>query len=140
MSFVIATPDVLASAASDLASLGSAIGAANAAAGLSTMGVSAAGADEVSAAVAVLFGAHGREYQAVGARAAAFHAQFVQVLSAGAGSYVAAEAASVSPLAALEQAVWGAVNAPTRVLLGRPLIGNGAPGASGPVGQPGGAG
>ncbi|AGL27282.1 PE-PGRS family protein [Mycobacterium tuberculosis CAS/NITR204] len=58
MSFVVAAPEVVVAAASDLAGIGSAIGAANAAAAVPTMGVLAAGADEVSAAVADLFGAH----------------------------------------------------------------------------------
>jgi PE family protein len=44
-------------------------------------------ADEVSAAIAAQFGAYGREYQSLAAQAAAFHEQFVQALSSGAGSY-----------------------------------------------------
>ncbi|WP_016720276.1 PE domain-containing protein, partial [Mycobacterium tuberculosis] len=46
MSFVVAAPEVVVAAASDLAGIGSAIGAANAAAAVPTMGVLAAGADE----------------------------------------------------------------------------------------------
>jgi hypothetical protein len=48
MSFVIAAPEFVTAAASDLASIGSTIGAANAAAAFPTTGVLAAGADEVS--------------------------------------------------------------------------------------------
>ncbi len=44
MSFVVAAPEVVVAAASDLAGIGSAIGAANAAAAVPTMGVLAAGA------------------------------------------------------------------------------------------------
>ncbi len=82
MSFVVAAPEVVVAAASDLAGIGSAIGAANAAAAVPTMGVLAAGADEVSAAVADLFGAHAQAYQALSAQAALFHEQFVHAMTA----------------------------------------------------------
>lgn len=92
MSFVIAVPEALTMAASDLANIGSTINAANAAAALPTTGVVAAAADEVSAAVAALFGSYAQSYQAFGAQLSAFHAQFVQSLTNGARSYVVAEA------------------------------------------------
>ncbi|KAA1250658.1 PE family protein [Mycobacterium simiae] len=135
MSFIIAVPKMVAAAASDLANIGSTISTANAAAALETTSVLAAGADEVSAAIAALFGTHAQAYQALSAQAAAFHAEFVQTLNTGAGWYAAAEAANASPL----QAVLGAANAPTQTLLGRPLIGNGADGtAANPNGGAGG--
>jgi hypothetical protein len=65
MSFVIASPDVLASASSDLAGIGSAIKEATSAAAPSTTSVVAAAEDEVSAAVAKLFGSYGQEFQAI---------------------------------------------------------------------------
>lgn len=120
MSFVIAVPEFLSAAATDLANLGSTISAANAAASIPTTGVLAAGADDVSAAIAALFGAHAQAYQTISAQAATFHAQFVQTLSAGAGAYANAEAANV------QQSLLNAINAPTQALLGRPLIGDGA--------------
>jgi hypothetical protein len=125
MSFVIAAPDLVMTAASELASIGSAINAANAAAGATTTGVVAAAADEVSTQLAVLFGAPAQSYQALSARAAAFHDQFVRALKAGAGTYAGTEAANASPLQTLEQDVLGVINAPTEALLGRPLIGDG---------------
>ncbi|BCI85172.1 hypothetical protein NIIDMKKI_03780 [Mycobacterium kansasii] len=67
---------MVAAAAEDLTTLGSTIGAANAAAATSTTEVLAAATDEVSARIAELFGAYGREYQAISAEAAAFHARF----------------------------------------------------------------
>ncbi|WP_136624933.1 PE family protein, partial [Mycobacterium attenuatum] len=135
MSYLIAAPEMVTAAASDLANIGSTLGVANAAAALPTMSVLAAGADEVSAAIAALFGAHAQAYQTLSSQAAAFHDQFVRALTAGAGSYAAAEAANVAPL----QALLGVVNAPTEALLGRPLIGNGADGtASSPNGGAGG--
>ncbi len=130
MSLLVVTPELLVSAAADLESIGSALNAANAAAAGSTTGLVAAGADEVSAAVATLFGGFGQEYQALSAQVSAFHLQFVQALSSGAGSYLGAEAANVSPLQTLEQDVLGVINTPTEVLLGRPLIGNGPNGTA----------
>ena len=41
------------------------------------------GADEVSAAIAALFAAHGQEYQAMTAQAEAFHDQVVHLQSSG---------------------------------------------------------
>jgi PPE-repeat protein len=63
--------------------------AAMGAAAAPTTGIVAAGADEVSAAVAALFSAHATEYQALSTSAAAFHEQFVQTLQAAGGSYAA---------------------------------------------------
>ena len=76
--------------------IGSTISAANAAAAAPTTGVLAAGADEVSAAIAALFGAHAQAYQALSAQAAAFHSQFVQLMNAGRGAYAGAEAANAT--------------------------------------------
>ncbi|KAA1248340.1 PE family protein, partial [Mycobacterium simiae] len=127
MSFLIAVPDMVASAAADLTGLSSILAEANAAAANSTTGVLAAAEDEVSAAIAALFSAHGRTYQALSEQAASFHAQFVQSLNAGAGAYASAEAAN----AAQAQSLLGAINAPVQALTGRPLIGDGIAGAAG---------
>jgi hypothetical protein len=54
VSFVVAIPELLASAATDLASIGSMIGAAHAAAAVPTSTVLLAGGDEVSAAITAL--------------------------------------------------------------------------------------
>ena len=77
MSYVIAAPDMLASAATDLAGIGSSLSEANAAATASTTRVIAAAADEVSAAIASLFSSHGTAFQALSAQAATFHSEFV---------------------------------------------------------------
>ena len=100
MSYLVAAPEFLASAATDLSNIGSRLSAANAAAAVPTTGVLAAAEDEVSAAIAAVFSAHGQGFQALGAQAAAFHDQFVQALTAGAGSYVSAEAANAYAAAA----------------------------------------
>lgn len=105
MSFVSTVPPILATAASDLASIGSAIDAANASATAPTTAILVAGADEVSAAVQQVFSAHARAFQEVSAQAAQFHAEFVQSLTGAGGAYAAAEAANVSPLQGMVQAV-----------------------------------
>jgi hypothetical protein len=135
VSYVVATPDFLATAAKDLAAMGSAVSAANAAAAHSTTSLLAAGADEVSTRIAAVFGAHGLEYQAVSSQGAQFNEQFVLGLAANANAYLTTEIANA------EQSLWNAVNAPARTLLGRPLIGNGAnattPGGAGGAGGAG---
>jgi PE family len=139
MSFVVVAPEVLAAAAADVVGIGSALSAAHAAAVGPTTAVAAAAGDEVSVAIAALFGGYGQRFAALGAQTALFHDQFVSALRAGGLAYAATEAAGVSPLQTVEHEVLGVINAPTEALLGRPLIGNGAAGAAG-TGQAGGAG
>ena len=135
MSFLAVAPDWLTSAAADLENIGSTLGAANAAAAAPTTGLAAAAADEVSAAIATLFGGFGNEYQVVNAQVSAFHQQFVQSLGSASGAYASAEATAASVL----DPVFAVINAPTQLLLGRPLIGDGAPGtAANPNGGGGG--
>src|ERR1700709_387997 len=98
MSFVFATPELVAAAAANLATIGSAVNAANAIAAAPTIQVLAAGADEVSAAIAALFGQQALGYHSLSAQAEAFHAQFAQALTASAVSYGGAEAASAAVL------------------------------------------
>ena len=136
MSFVTAVPEAFAIASGDLNGIGSAIQAANAAAAPFTTGVLAAAQDEVSAAIASLFAAHGEGFQAVSAQAAAFHGQFVQALTAGARSYVSAEAANVAavtanPAQTIQQDLLGLIIAPSLALTWRALIANGANAAPG---------
>jgi PE family len=143
MSFVFAAPEMMTDAAKNLVSIGATISAAGAAAAAPTAAALAPAADEMSAAVAAILSQHGLAYQALSAQAAAFHTEFVGALSGAGRAYVAAEAASASALRTVEQTlaqdVRGAINAPTELLLGRPLIGNGADGtATSPNGRPGG--
>ncbi|WP_155771693.1 PE family protein, partial [Mycobacterium asiaticum] len=139
MTQVFAVPEIMTAAAVDVASIGSSLRAANAAASASTTSLAAAAGDEVSAAIALLFSEEGRAYQALSARAAAFEAQFMQALRQAGLSYAAADAASVSPLQTFEDGVLAVINAPTNLLLGTPLIGKGSSGAPG-TGQNGGPG
>ncbi|WP_136627698.1 PE family protein, partial [Mycobacterium pseudokansasii] len=132
MSFVVAQPVWMREAAAALARVGSAVDAADAAVAGATTTVVAAADDEVSVAVAALFASHGQAYQVLSAQAAVFEQQFVQALMAAGNGYAGAEAVNV------QQLILDAVNAPTRALLGRPLIGDGTPGAPGQPGAPGG--
>lgn len=138
MSVLVVAPELLASAAANLESVRTALNAGHATAAIPTTGLVAAGADEVSVGVAALFNGHAQEYQALSAQASAFHQRFVQALSSGAASYLATESATVSMVQTLERDALGVINAPTEVLFGRPLIGNGANGGPGQPGGPGG--
>jgi PE family len=98
MSSVIAAPDLIATAATDLAAIGSTVSAAHMTAAAPTVAVIPAAADEVSAGIAHVFSAHAQDYQALAGQAAAFHEQFVQHLTASAGSYASTEAANAAVL------------------------------------------
>ncbi|MGB9305075.1 MAG: PE family protein, partial [Mycobacterium sp.] len=143
MSFAIAAPELMTAAASDLATIGSTLSAAHTTAAPPSIAVLPAAADEVSTAIANLFGDYAQEYQALHAQAATFHSEFVSALTAGAGSYASAEAVNAAaftanPAQTIGQDLLNVINAPTQLLLGRPMIGNGADGRA--PGQAGGAG
>jgi hypothetical protein len=144
MSFLIAAPEMMTAAATDLATIGGTLDAAHLTAAPPTRAVLPAAADEVSASIAQLFSRHAQDYQALAGRAAAFYEQFVQALTAGARSYARAEATHVAaftanPAQTIEQDLLNVINAPFLTLTGRPLIGNGANGtAASPNGGAGG--
>jgi hypothetical protein len=94
MSFVTIRPEMLSTAADNLASTGSALSAQNAATAAPTTGLIPAAADQVSALTAAQFSMHAQMYQAVSAQAEAIHDQFVAVLASSAISYAATEAAN----------------------------------------------
>jgi hypothetical protein len=102
MSYVIADPEIMTAAASDLASIGSNLNAAHMVAAARTTSVIPAGADEVSASIAHLFSQQAASYQALAGQAAAFQEQFVQHLTAGAFSYASIEATIASFLQNLQ--------------------------------------
>ncbi|WP_261879152.1 PE family protein, partial [Mycobacterium marinum] len=114
MSFVWVSPELVSAAAADVAGIGLAVGAANTAAAAATTELLAAGGDEVSAAIAELFGMYGRDYQRIAVEAAGFHARVAALLGAGADSYGWAESSGVLSLQGLQRDVWGMVNAPTQ--------------------------
>jgi protein-S-isoprenylcysteine O-methyltransferase Ste14 len=98
MSYVISTPEMMSSAATDFAAIGANVSAAHMVAAAPTVAVIPAAADEVSAGVAHLFSQHAANYQALAGQAAAFQEQFMQHLTAGAFSYADIEAALASLL------------------------------------------
>lgn len=123
MSFVNATPEYVAAAASDLAKIGAAINYANSVASGATSAVQAAGADAVSASISHLFGVHAAAYQAISAQAALFHQQFVELMSGGANQYADTEAVNAAPLAPAPQAVLGAANVSGQAMSSQQFIG-----------------
>ena len=124
MSYLVAGPDSLTAAASDLAEIGSAISGATDAASAATTGLLPAAADEVSTQIAEFFASHADQYRAVSAQAAAFHSAFVRAVEAGAAWYASTEAANAAPLRQLV----GAVNASAATTLG-PLVSTSASGS-----------
>lgn len=94
MSFVTTNPEMLAFAANDLQTIGSAVAAENMATATTTTGVAPPAADEVSALTAAQFSAHAQMYQAIGAQATAIHELFVNALRVSAVSYAATETAN----------------------------------------------
>jgi len=120
MSAVIAVPELMAQAATDLASIGSTVNAAHMVAAGPTLSMLPAAADEVSAGIAHLFSGYAQEYQALAGKAAAFQDQFVQHLTTSAVSYASAEAANVTlllqPLTAIATPVASAATAVQNVL------------------------
>src|SRR5712675_1361579 len=133
VSLLVTAPELLASAAADLESIGFALNAA----------LAAAGADEVSAAVAALLAEQGRQYQALAGQVAAFDSWFKGTLTAGANAYASAETVNIDQLlSSVVSAPLNAVNVQFQQLTGRPLTGNGANGYTNSqgVGTAGGAG
>jgi len=92
VSFVTTQPEALSAASQNLATIGAALAAQNAAASAPTMGVVPAATDEVSVLIAAQFATHAQMYQNVCAQATMIHDSFVRMLHFGAGSYAATEA------------------------------------------------
>lgn len=92
MSYVVADPEIMTSAASDLATIGSRLDAAHAVAAARTVAVIPAAADEVSTSIAGVFSQFAQEYQALAAEAAAFEEHFAHLLTVSAEEYAYHEA------------------------------------------------
>jgi hypothetical protein len=119
MTYVMAAPEMMAAAATDVAAVGSTLSAAHIAAAAPTVAVLPAAADEVSASIAQLFSRHAQDYQSLAGQAAAFHGQFVQNLTASARSYAATEAANVAPLLQPLNAIAGSSASATAAVPGQ---------------------
>lgn len=134
MQFLSVIPEQVESAAQDLAGIRSALSASYAAAAGPTTAVVSAAEDEVSTAIASIFGAYGRQCQVLSAQASAFHDEFVNLLKTGATAYRNTEFANA------QSNVLNAVNAPARSLLGHPSaaesVQNSAPTLGGTQRQP----
>jgi hypothetical protein len=98
MSAVVAAPELMAQAATDLATIDATLAAAHLTAAVPTQAVLPAAADEVSAGIAQLFSNYGQQYQGSADQAAAYHRRFVQELTSAAGDYAGAEATNVALL------------------------------------------
>jgi hypothetical protein len=101
MDFLVTAPEMLASTAADVEDIGSAIANANASAAGPTTGLVAAAEDEVSQAIAKLFGGYGQQYHAVLTQAAAFQNEFTQALVAARNAYAQAEATNAAAISTL---------------------------------------
>ncbi|CAM2934062.1 PE family protein [Mycobacterium intermedium] len=117
VSYVIATPELIEAAAQELASIRASVAEATTAVSPSTTGIAAAAQDEVSAAVASLFGNFGNEFQALSAQAQAFHQQFVAFINAGANAYTSAESANAAA-SGLTAGLSAAAGEPTGLIAG----------------------
>jgi hypothetical protein len=124
MSYVLTAPEMLATAATDVENIGSAISTANANAAGPTTGLLPAAEDEVSAAVAKVFGAFGEQYQAVVKQTAAFHSAFTQALAAAGSAYLEAETGNAALTSGPSNAL-NAINAPILRLFGQTPVGTG---------------
>ncbi|WP_156687082.1 PE family protein [Mycobacterium sp. Marseille-P9652] len=98
MSYVIADPEIMAAAASDVAAIGSTVQAAHLVAAAPTVGVLPAAADEVSAGIAQIFSQVGQEFQSLAGQAVAYGQQFAQHLTGSGASYAAAEAVNAASI------------------------------------------
>ena len=114
MTSLLTEPQLITTAAANVAEIRSAIGAAKSAAAGPTTGMAAAAADEVSAATAKLFGAYAQEYQSVLAQAGVFHEEFAAALASAGNAYKAAEAGNASALSG----ALGQLTSPIQSLLG----------------------
>src|SRR6185437_8560254 len=122
MSLLTVIPELLFAAVTSVEQIGTSLTTANAVAAAQTTAIMAAAGDEVSLVIAAYFSQHGEDFQALTAKADAFHQQFEQNLKGGGNSYAATESANASPLQSAP--VQSLFSAPTQTLSNRPLIGN----------------
>jgi hypothetical protein len=94
LTFVTTEAEALSGTAANLAGIGEALAAGNAAAATPTTGLAPAASDIVSAMTAAQFGGHGATYQQIAAQAAAIHERLVATLRSGSGAYALTEAAN----------------------------------------------
>jgi PE family len=110
MSFLSVVPDFVEAAVGDLQGIGSALSSVAAAAAGPTTAIAPAAQDELSVAIAGLFGNVGQEFQALSAESRAFYDQFVGALTTATSRYVGTEAANA------QQNLLNAVDGPIEAL------------------------
>jgi hypothetical protein len=98
MAYVLADPEMMTAAASDLATIGSDLSAAHLVAAARTTSVIPAAADEVSAGIAKLMSTHALAFQAMAQGASTFHQQFAHNITAASTSYSSAESGVAATL------------------------------------------
>ncbi|MDT5221367.1 MAG: hypothetical protein QOF15_3472 [Mycobacterium sp.] len=98
MSYVVAQPPGLTAAATELTGIGSVIDAAAVAAAAPTTGIMSAAADEVSAAIANLFGGFGLEFQTISSQFGGLYEGLVQRLTTTVEYYANAESINTAAL------------------------------------------
>ena len=124
-SFVFTTPEALAQASGDLSGIADALHGATAAATPSATGIVAAAGDEVSTAIARVFGGYADEFLGLTAQAVQFHARFARAVGEAGAAYATAEAANVPPLVqtVLQKFFDQGIFSPFTYLTGQPLFG-----------------
>lgn len=98
MSFTTVVPEAVNIAASDITSLHQKIDEAISKAQVWITDIETAAQDEISYAIAGLFGSHGAQFQFLTAQAAAFHSQFAKVLTSGSAAYSMSDSSNSSSL------------------------------------------
>jgi len=137
-SFIFATPEALAQAAGELSGIAETLHGATAAATPSATGVVAAAGDEVSTAIARVFGGYANDFLGLTAQAAQAHDQFARAVGEAGAAYSAAEAANVPPMVqtVVQKFFDQGMFSPFTYLTGQPLFGKLAVGpavGSGPL-------
>lgn len=145
MSLLNVVPDAVTAASESLQTVGSSLRSVSAAVAGQTTAIAPPGADEISSAIAGIFGSHGEQFQALNSRALAFQAEFTKLLNGGAAQYASAEIANaqqamsgllggagvVNPAAAVSQVT--SIDTPFGPIAVTQTFDFPAPGTSGPL-------
>ena len=136
MSTLLVQPQLVSTAAANVADIGSTINAATAAAAAPTSSVVAAAGDEVSVSVSALFDTYAQDYQALLKKAAAFHEQFAAALASANAAYLGAEAEAQTLLFSPSPGGGGVADPPGLTALTQPTVGLIMGGSGQPIPSP----
>lgn len=114
---MLVEPQALIDAAEKIGVIGAGLDSAATSAARAIVAIPAMGADEVSAAVAALFGSHGQAYQQAAQQMAALRNQITQNLAAGGPMYADSEDGNQAALeyAAARDRLWHATHSAARL-------------------------